>query len=140
MIKSLYLTCLATLLFAALFGFAYCLFLLAQGESQGLANIGKSLLVALYCIYRMLSLLNRRYQIYRIWESALVKKTKKLLHASMFLLLCLLAFAVLATLSGVLFTLQAPILLLASLLAVFFALEALNALNPDPMVEYEQAR
>lgn len=140
MLKNLYLTGLATLLLAALGGLAYCLALSAQGDPAGLANIGKLLLLCLYGAYRLRSLLNRRYQIYRSWEPDRARRLKRFLHGAMGLSLCLLAAAIAAALAGLIPPVPAALAPLAALLGVFLALETVNALHRDPMAAYEQAR
>ena len=140
MLKNLYLTGLATLLLAALGGLAYCLLLVTQENPMGLANLGKLLLVMLYSAYRLRAILDRRYQIYRPWESAQARRVKGQLHGAMGACLGLLALAVPAGLAGLIPLSQASGVLLASLLAVFLALETLNALNRNPMPAHDQVR
>lgn len=134
MLMKLYLTGFATLLLAAVSGLAYCLILFAEGDPRGIANIGKLLLVALYCSYRLWAILSRRYLIYRSWETASARKTKGLLHGVLVTCLCLLACALLATIASL--AAIAPmvvLMLLCALLAIFLALEVINALGNTPV-------
>jgi len=140
MLKNLYLIGLATLLLAALGGLSYCLALAAQDDPRGLANIGKLLLLSLYGAYRLRSILDRRYQIYRAWEPPRARRVKGLLHGALAFSLCLLAAAMPAALAGVIPLAPAALVPLVALLVVFLALETVNGLHRDPMAAYEQAR
>jgi hypothetical protein len=139
MLRKLYLAGLAVLLLAAGSGLAWCLLLAIEGNPAGLANIGKLLLVTLYAAYRLRSILARRYQIYRGWESEGLKATKSLLHRVLALALAGLACALLALAAGFGPGTFAIYLFLLLLLAAFLALEAVNAVNVDPMADYDKA-
>ena len=138
MLRKLYLAGLAALLLAASGGLAYATLLAADGNAAGLANIGKLLLVTLYASYRLRSIVARRYQIYRGWETERVKATKSLLHRALVLALVGVACSILALIAGFGPGTPGIYLFLLLLLVVFLALEIINALNSDPMADYDK--
>lgn len=111
-------------------GIAYCGWLILSGDQRGLINIGKCLVLLLYGSYRLRSILNQNYMIYRPWESTLTKGIKRIIHRVMFvgILLFILSGITLLSLANMGYLIWFEISLVIIVFS-FITLEITNALN-----------
>lgn len=132
MLRIIYILCLSLLFAVSVAGTAWCAWLILSGDSAGLVNLGKCLVLLLYSGYRLGSILGRRYLIYRPWESGRARAVKAAAHGLLVvgLLLSVMALVLLAGLFDV-NALPWFIAAIAITFSGFAALEVTNAFNPE---------
>jgi hypothetical protein len=130
MLRLIYVTSLFAITSVAGAGVAYCVWLILDGDQNGLINLGKCLILFLYGSYRLKSILTRNYLIYRPWENSLTKGIKRAAHGllSLGILLFVIAAIILPSLAIMDYLVWAEISM-AMLLFSLFALEITNAFN-----------
>lgn len=131
MLRLIYLLCLSLLLAISAAGTAWCGWLILSGDSTGLVNLGKFLVLLLYSAYRLSSILGRRYLIYRPWESGAARRVKGAAHGLLGIGMLLFTLAVIF-LTGIFDVSYQPwfVAAVGAVILGFLSLEVTNALNP----------